>query len=731
MDITYYKRYEPIFGSWHIVRELGEGSFGKVFEIEREDFGYTYKSALKAITIPQSESEIKSAMAEGLDEDSISGYFRGIVQDMVDEFILMSKLKGHSNIVSYEDHKVIAHNDGLGWDILIRMELLTPLLDYIKKDDMDETSVIKLGIDMCRALEQCKKYNIIHRDIKPENMFISELGDFKLGDFGVARTAERTMGGMSKKGTYVYMAPEVYKGEEYGASADMYSLGVVLYRLCNHNRVPFLPAYPAPISYRDREEALSKSMKGEPIPAPANASEELAQIILKACAYKSKDRYVSPTELRLALEKIAAAPMPVIVPTAEYEEKTESIFRHIEKQTIPDPEAETVPEPEKPAKPTPKEEPPEETIGVFCPREEKTVPKQTPVVIKEATEEEAAVVPDVKAAPDETTPPDDETARDGAVEQIMVSEKEHRSKTGKKRTLIISIVSLLSLAIAVLLSFVIPFDTYVQELSDEARYEYRTNLYGKILEQTVIDSKGGQSYEFEVYDRTHLKSVRFGDHLFSYSEYGVLIRDDLYYSNGYLKSSSIYDVNGERMQIDFFDEGGILYLTKKFELDDDGSNIICDYNSFGIREKMIDSSGVTWNYQYDKEGTFLYRSNITHLSYAWSDDTAFLNMWDTHYAKLGAVAIGCSKISFVRSIYDYSSYEMIGTQYVYIQDRDGKWTYIGSYFAPDEQEVYVEISLDKPTDVCGLAIVPRNNCGPNSFKQKLSEVASECICYEY
>ena len=52
MDINYYKQYEPIFGSWRITRQIGEGSFGKVFEIEREDFGVTYRAALKAITVP-------------------------------------------------------------------------------------------------------------------------------------------------------------------------------------------------------------------------------------------------------------------------------------------------------------------------------------------------------------------------------------------------------------------------------------------------------------------------------------------------------------------------------------------------------------------------------------------------------------------------------------------------------------------------------------------------------
>lgn len=197
MDTGYYKKYEPIFGEWSIVREIGEGSFGKVFEIERRDFGYTYKAALKAITIPQSQSEVKSVLADGMDEQSATSYFRGFVEEMVAEFVLMSKLKGHSNIVSYEDHDVIQHAEGIGWDIFIRMELLTPLLDYTRKSDLSRSDVIKLGIDICKALEVCRKNNIIHRDIKPQNIFISDLGDF-----GIARTVEKTMGGLSKKGTF-------------------------------------------------------------------------------------------------------------------------------------------------------------------------------------------------------------------------------------------------------------------------------------------------------------------------------------------------------------------------------------------------------------------------------------------------------------------------------------------------------------------------------------------------
>ena len=182
MDAKYYKKYEPIFGTWKIVKEIGSGGFGRVFELEKEEFGETYRTALKAITVPADDDDLRNTMnSERLTMEEAAGYFQGIVEDMAHEFSIMAKLKGNSNIVSYEDHQVIPHEKGIGWDILIRMELLTPLLDHIRDNGIDEDEVIRLGIDMCRALELCDKRNIIHRDIKPENIFVSDLGNFKLG----------------------------------------------------------------------------------------------------------------------------------------------------------------------------------------------------------------------------------------------------------------------------------------------------------------------------------------------------------------------------------------------------------------------------------------------------------------------------------------------------------------------------------------------------------------------
>ena len=327
MDANYYKKYEPIWGSWRITRFLGEGSFGKVFEIERNDFGEVYRSALKAITIPQNQSEIASAKADGMDDASVTAYFRGMVDEIVKEFSMMSKLKGNSNVVSYEDHMVFEHPNGIGWDILIRMELLTPLNEYAQRNTFTRKSAIQLGIDMCKALELCQKYNIIHRDIKPENIFVSGNGDFKLGDFGIARTIERTSGGLSKKGTFNYMAPEVYRGEAYGSSVDLYSLGLVLFRLLNDNRLPFLPPHPEPIMYQDKEKSIYQRISGAKLPAPKNADGRLAEIVLKACAYDYRERFSSTIQMREELQAIlySLEEAPIIYPQGD-----EAPFRPVE-----------------------------------------------------------------------------------------------------------------------------------------------------------------------------------------------------------------------------------------------------------------------------------------------------------------------------------------------------------------------------------------------------------------
>ena len=301
-----------VFGDWEIVCQLGAGSFGTVYELQKNNFGITGRSALKVIRVPHSPGDYRAAINDGMDEQSVTSYFQGMVNEIVKEITVMSSLKGHPNIVGCEDYQVIPHPGEVGWDILIRMELLTSLQEYQMGHPMPEDTVRRLGMDLCSALAFCQKRALIHRDIKPENIFVSEAGAFKLGDFGVARTAEMTSGGMSKKGTESYMAPEVYLAKPYGPSVDLYSLGLVLYKLMNGGRLPFLPPAPQPISFADRENALARRMRGEPLPPPAGASSPFQSVILKACAYEPQARYRTAEEMLSALQGAAkyADPRP-------------------------------------------------------------------------------------------------------------------------------------------------------------------------------------------------------------------------------------------------------------------------------------------------------------------------------------------------------------------------------------------------------------------------------------
>lgn len=293
-----------VWPEWKITEKIGEGSFGKVYKACRSEQGTTFYSAIKVITIPSNPGELSSVRSESPNEQSVKEYFQGLVDECIQEVSTMEYFRGNSHVVSVEDYKVVEYLDDIGWDIYIRMEYLTSFMEYCAGRALSEDDVLRLGIDLCKALEYCQCQNIIHRDIKPENIFVSRFGEFKLGDFGIARELERTMSGLSKKGTYSYMAPEMYKGEAYDSRVDIYSLGIVLYKLRNHNRLPFISLEKQLITYRDKENALNKRMAGEKLPRPAEAGDAFAEVILKACAFEREERYANAEEFREALERV-------------------------------------------------------------------------------------------------------------------------------------------------------------------------------------------------------------------------------------------------------------------------------------------------------------------------------------------------------------------------------------------------------------------------------------------
>lgn len=164
--------------------------------------------------------------------------------------------------------------------------------------------IIHGDIKPANALEVCHANHIIHRDIKEANIFVTPNGIYKLGDFGVAAIQNEQRFVSSIKGTAGYMAPEVYhKSEKYDESVDLYSLGIVLYKLGNHMRSPFMPAYPQEFNSQDSRNALLKRMSEAPVPLPDAIPKNLGRVILKALETK-KYRYCSAERFKDELLKV-------------------------------------------------------------------------------------------------------------------------------------------------------------------------------------------------------------------------------------------------------------------------------------------------------------------------------------------------------------------------------------------------------------------------------------------
>ena len=297
--------FSPLWGVWTIGNPLGSGTFGDVYEARRIDAGREYVSAIKHIPIPPKGTTIQMLYADGIvtDDASARSYCQSLVDTLLKEIDICYELKGFTNFVSYEDHLIVPRQGEPGFDVFIRMEQLTSLQNYIAANGITVGGITKLCEDMCTALGVLERKRIIHRDIKPANIFVSNSGDFKLGDFGVARHMEG-LGSVSVKGTYNYMPPEILRGAAAGSNSDLYSLGLVLYRLLNYNRAPFLPPPPAQIGHEQDQSALDRRLSGEPLipPARAELSLPLTNVIMCACEYAPAKRYQTADEMKRALQ---------------------------------------------------------------------------------------------------------------------------------------------------------------------------------------------------------------------------------------------------------------------------------------------------------------------------------------------------------------------------------------------------------------------------------------------
>lgn len=292
---------------YNVTELLGVGAFGTVYKIEKSNASGQYIRALKHITIPNDKQYSDVLNSMGGDVSKVDDYFTEMLKGIVSEIQILNELseKGVPHIVRYFENEIETSESPRRYDIYIMMEYLEPIENFIARNNFTVRDVVKLGIDVLSGLRACHENGVIHRDIKDDNIFVSKKGEYKIGDFGVSKILKNTSKAESLKGTPNFLAPEVYLGKEsYTKSIDLYSLGIVLYRLLNYNRNPFLPKFPEQFYANDEDIAFEKRMSGEKPELPSLGGKDIGDVIVKAISSRD-ERFQSAEEFIEALEKAA------------------------------------------------------------------------------------------------------------------------------------------------------------------------------------------------------------------------------------------------------------------------------------------------------------------------------------------------------------------------------------------------------------------------------------------
>jgi hypothetical protein len=268
------------WGTFEIVGEIGRGAFGTVYIARDPALGLTL--ALKVIRPRSPDVPLDPERA-------------------LNEARLLAKI-AHPNVVR------VFRADRIGNEVGVAMELVKgqTLEDLVQKQSpFSAREATLIGIDLCQALAAVHRSGALHGDIKAHNVMRGEGGRTVLMDFGAGKDLNIVprYAGPDFVGTPLYMAPEVFAGQPRSMSADIYSLGVLLYYLVSRS-------YPIEGSTRTEVER-GHQRPGQRIPlrdVRPDLPDAFVGVVEQALAQRPEDRYQSAGELEAALSATLIAP---------------------------------------------------------------------------------------------------------------------------------------------------------------------------------------------------------------------------------------------------------------------------------------------------------------------------------------------------------------------------------------------------------------------------------------
>lgn len=236
-----------------------------------------------------------------------SNYTDEHAEYFTEEADFIESVKELDSISNYLDVYVQDNQNKKTCDLYIFTEELTSLEELMKTKTFAEDEVVDFGIQMSEMLETLEAKNIFHGNISPKNIFVTADGRYKIGAFTDFE---------GKIADTSFVAPEVYKQENVDYTTDIYSVGIIMYAMCNGGKIPFES------DSCDRKNACEERFSGKAVTAPSEGDEKLKSVIVIACQPNNANRWKNAGNIKNALTSIkteigTSSPVPnpdVVVP---------------------------------------------------------------------------------------------------------------------------------------------------------------------------------------------------------------------------------------------------------------------------------------------------------------------------------------------------------------------------------------------------------------------------------
>lgn len=236
-----------------------------------------------------------------------SNYTDERAEYFTEEADFIESVKDLDGVSNYLDVYVQDNQNKKTCDLYIFTEELTSLEELMKTKTFAEDEVVDFGIQMSEMLETLEAKNIFHGNISPKNIFVTADGRYKIGGFTDFE---------GKIADTSFVAPEVYKQKNVDYTTDIYSVGIIMYAMCNGGKIPFES------DSCDRKNACEERFSGKAVTAPSEGDEKLKSVIVIACQPNNTNRWKNAGNIKNALTSIKAeigtsSPVPnpdVVVP---------------------------------------------------------------------------------------------------------------------------------------------------------------------------------------------------------------------------------------------------------------------------------------------------------------------------------------------------------------------------------------------------------------------------------